>query len=610
MMRSSIKIVLILSLLMLIACVYPEKCRESDAVHLEKTPFLGIGYRVVSGFDKLPGVETNHGLRVAQVVSGSAAEKAGIKVNDIIIAYDSVKLKDREESKLLQSFGNYIKKEKAVGENISLTVIRTETAFEGKRDKEGLSIKNRDDIEDLLDDQKLGETLEFSVKREAHLIEIVATLGEKGNPALEKPPENRLLFPEYETLSCPYSDLGNQLIDEFDIGDVYLDLLKRYEDDEMESDTFRLNLFRYVHRDPLRFPLVAEKISGDLDDCGKKVDLPEIIRYGSNLLDESSEDGQAIIGIPSSREPEAHLSFIRNVVLSALTMRNRAFETLEEEDKEFLFENLPLLIENGFETDSTEAESEEEIQKNERALRLLGEADYGALLKSAEILAQLANAKWLSDFRGAMIDYHSPETHTIRGIGGDIIYAEDTGAGLIVIGGAGPNRYEMSPAVLIDLGGNDFYGDGDDSDFSENPLSVLIDCSGNDEYSATATFAQGAGILGTGILMDLAGDDTYHSTRFSQGTGVLGVGILADLEGDDRYFGQEFNQGVAFWGMGILIDSEGVDSYRSHLVAQGVGGPKGMGLLMDQSGDDSYYATGKEPSSYGTPGIFNGYSQG
>ncbi|MCX5852923.1 MAG: hypothetical protein NT072_12880, partial [Deltaproteobacteria bacterium] len=60
----------------------------------------------------------------------------------------------------------------------------------------------------------------------------------------------------------------------------------------------------------------------------------------------------------------------------------------------------------------------------------------------------------------------------------------------------------------------------------------------------------------------------------------------------------------------ILADYEGSDNYRSHVFAQGVGGPNGAGLLYDAKGNDSYFATGREPGSYGTPGTFDGFSQG
>jgi hypothetical protein len=602
------KIAVIVFVFFLMACPYSGTYVKKTDVKSESSPFLGIGYRVVSGFNKPAEVETNHGLRVAQVIRGSSAEKAGIRVNDIIIAYDSVRLENQKESEVLQYFGNYIKKERSVGDVITLRVIRFETAIEGRSNEASLAITDLAGLERLLDDQKPGEVFDFRVEKEAHLIDIVTTLGERESFTAEAPPENSILFPEYETLSDPYSDLARNFIDAFDIEDAYLDLLKRYGEDELEYDTFRLNLFRYIHRDPLRFLQVAETVSGELEGIGKTNDCAAIIDYGARLIDESPEDAEERIDFPSAKDPEVHLSFIRSVVARALDLRTRALQTLDEGDREFLLENLPRFIDDGYESSSPD--SDNNAEKTRKTLQLLEKVNYGALLKSAKILSRLTDTEWLSDFETSMIGYHSPEPFTIEGIGGTILFAEETPAGLMIIGGRTANRYEREAAVLIDLGGNDFYSRSSASASDDRPLSVIIDFSGNDEYSATENFAEGAGILGTGILLDLAGDDIYHGVAFSQGVGIAGIGILADREGNDEYFGQEYNQGVGFWGIGLLIDSKGEDSYRSHLFAQGVGGPKGVGLLLDNSGDDLYYATGKEPSSYDTPGIFRGYSQG
>ncbi|MBN2178649.1 MAG: PDZ domain-containing protein [Deltaproteobacteria bacterium] len=608
MLKSVFKTILIIFLFLLAACVQLETVRESVAVKSRTQPFLGIGYRIVTGLEQIPGMKAPHGISVARVVSGSSAEKAGIRVNDIIIAYDSINLEKQKESEVLQAFSDYIKKQKAIGDEMTLRIIRTETAIEGRSNETDLSIANLADLERLFDDQKPGEVFDFSVEKKVHLIDIVATLRERESFTAEPPPENSLLFPEYETLTDPYSDLAKELIDAFDIEDAYQDILKRYGDDELEYDAFRLNLFRYIHRDPLKFSPVAEMVSGELEAIGKENDLPAIIDYGARLIDEPPADAGETIECPTSKEPEVHLSFIRDIVLRALDLRNRAIETLDQEEREFLLKNLSSFIDDGFESDSSD--SENKAEKIRKTLRLLKKINYGALFKSAKILSQLTDAEWLSDFEQLMIDYPSPQPVTIQGISGTILFAEETEAGLIVIGGRTANRYEREAAVLIDLGGNDFYGGNPASASGDRPLSIIVDFSGNDEYSATENFAEGAGILGTGILLDLAGDDIYHGVAFSQGVGIAGIGILADRGGNDEYFGQKYNQGVGFWGMGLLLDSGGEDSYRSHLFAQGVGGPKGVGLLLDNSGDDSYYATGKEPSSYSTPGIFRGYSQG
>ncbi len=607
MLKPLLRTVLIIFLFLLTACVQLETVRDIGEVQSKTQPFLGIGYRIATGLEGMTGVETPHGIGVARVVSGSSAEKAGIRVDDIIIGYDSISLERQKENEVLQAFSDYIKEKKAVGDEMTLRIIRTETVIEGKSNETDLSIANLADLERLLEDQKPGEVIDFSVEKKVHLIDIVATLGERELFTAEPPPENSLLFPEYETLTDPYSDLAKELIAAFDIEDAYQDILKRYGDDELEYDAFRLNLFRYIHRDPLKFTPVAEKVSGELEAIGKENNLTAIIDYGAQLIDEPPFDAGETMEYPTSKEPEVHLSFIREIVLRALDLRNRAIETLNKEERDFLLKNLPSFIDDGFESDSSESDQAEKIRKT---LQLLEKINYGDLFKSAKILGQLSDTEWLSDFETAMVDYRSPQPVTVQGIGGTILVAEETEAGLVVVGGRDENRYEREATVLIDLGGNDFYGGNPASATGDRPLSIIVDFSGNDEYSATENFAEGAGILGTGILLDMAGDDIYHGTAFSQGVGIAGIGILADRGGNDEYFGQEYNQGAGFWGMGFLLDSGGKDSYRSHLFAQGVGGPKGLGLLLDNSGDDSYYATGKEPSSYGTPGIFRGYSQG
>jgi hypothetical protein len=110
--------------------------------------------------------------------------------------------------------------------------------------------------------------------------------------------------------------------------------------------------------------------------------------------------------------------------------------------------------------------------------------------------------------------------------------------------------------------------------------------------------------------VDLAGNDSYVSTRFGQGCGFFGIGMLYDHSGDDIYRGLEMNQGVGHWGAGILADLKGNDRYESHDTSQGVGLSGGLGLILDAEGNDRYYCKGTEPTGYGnSPGVFEGWGQ-
>jgi hypothetical protein len=96
----------------------------------------------------------------------------------------------------------------------------------------------------------------------------------------------------------------------------------------------------------------------------------------------------------------------------------------------------------------------------------------------------------------------------------------------------------------------------------------------------------------------------------TQGFGMAGVGLLLDFSGNDEYRAQQLAQGAGFFGTGILFDGSGDDRYeaRSHAQALSVGG--GSAFLIDRSGNDLYFAKGLIPSGYGTPGTYEGWSQG
>ncbi|MBD3277197.1 MAG: hypothetical protein GF388_02770, partial [Candidatus Aegiribacteria sp.] len=159
-----------------------------------------------------------------------------------------------------------------------------------------------------------------------------------------------------------------------------------------------------------------------------------------------------------------------------------------------------------------------------------------------------------------------------------------------VVGGAGPNRYtaECPFELIIDIGGDDFYGEGiggcagPDGEF----VSLVIDMEGRDSYSATGPFSQGCGFMGVGGVIDLKGDDTYTAGDFSQGAGIMGTGFLIDLEGDDTCRGGTFSQGAGCMGSGIFYDGGGDDFRQVDLFGQGFGGPGGRGTLADMGGSD------------------------
>jgi hypothetical protein len=169
----------------------------------------------------------------------------------------------------------------------------------------------------------------------------------------------------------------------------------------------------------------------------------------------------------------------------------------------------------------------------------------------------------------------------------------ETSLGTIIISDSSDSDYSVeSPLLVIDLGGNDTYKGGIAATSQQHPFSVLIDFNGNDHYTSNkeTIFAQGAGIMGTAILIDLKGDDTYNAANNAQGFGLFGAGILYDETGTDTYKMENSGQGCGYFGIGLNVDVEGDDNFYLYGDGQGMGGAHGCGVLVNYLGTDKYIA--------------------
>lgn len=122
-------------------------------------------------------------------------------------------------------------------------------------------------------------------------------------------------------------------------------------------------------------------------------------------------------------------------------------------------------------------------------------------------------------------------------------------------------------------------------------FGLLIDLTGNDQYSC-GVFGQGTGYwAGTGYLYDGLGNDTYKGVWYVQGGAAhFGIGALFDDAGNDIYNALlNMAQGAGHdLSLGFLIDKEGNDTYTSPNLALGGGNDNGIGIFLDNSGDDMY----------------------
>jgi len=210
-------------------------------------------------------------------------------------------------------------------------------------------------------------------------------------------------------------------------------------------------------------------------------------------------------------------------------------------------------------------------------------------------------------------DLAAGEVETLReelvgAVEGDVLSTElRAGVGWTVVGGLGPNRYDMSKiAAVLDVGGDDTYTMSD----LALGMRAIIDLAGDDRYEGGAQQGMASGVCGLFLIDDRAGNDRYIGTSLHGGSACFGVGLLIDRAGNDVYEGTDWTFGAACWGAGIVIDMSGHDSVRSEYLSQGCGGPRGFGGLIDVAGNDLYDAEGSQPSHYGTPAVCASFSQG
>jgi len=168
----------------------------------------------------------------------------------------------------------------------------------------------------------------------------------------------------------------------------------------------------------------------------------------------------------------------------------------------------------------------------------------------------------------------------------------ETPDGRVRIAGRGNDRHTGEYLLLIDLGGDDRY---DNVGYTPEPgkVSLVIDLDGNDTVRWESVPGPGAGILGMGLWVDLAGNDVYDGRNLGLGSALLGAGIFWDRAGNDEYRAGALVQGAGQYGIGILIDGGGDDVYAAALSSQGYAGPGGVGLQVDLDGNDSYRCGGR-----------------
>ncbi|MEO5928989.1 MAG: hypothetical protein ABIR47_03565 [Candidatus Kapaibacterium sp.] len=168
-----------------------------------------------------------------------------------------------------------------------------------------------------------------------------------------------------------------------------------------------------------------------------------------------------------------------------------------------------------------------------------------------------------------------------------------TRLGMLAIHGTRDDTISGDAFLTIDLGGNDHYSGRQGTPLSlARPIGIVVDLAGDDTYDEPKLpAAMGCGLFGFGAIIDVAGNDYYRIRESGLGAGWFGTGLLMDMAGDDQYIvDSTWGQGTAHIGVGALVDLAGNDRYTCGSQAQGLGCTLGAGVLLDRKGNDRYIA--------------------
>lgn len=558
-------------------------------------------------------------LRFEEPQAGHFADRSGFRHGDLLVAIDGEVLGDDPAA----AWAGFQRHVAAVHTGLVWRVlllrplVRVAATRDGTEvaDAEALLARLREELEAAPD----GASVEVRAWRDTARVEASFHLGWTSARAANPVPPARELFGGRRFKPHALAVEIEKRAGEGGLDAANADLRARLARLAGEADASRLSAISLVQREPFLLPDLMETIAAGFERkaLGREpaAILEQACEHAAWTLDLAAafaarRPGGQPARLASGLEPERHLDQLEALLGRAHALREAALAALGAEERAAVAAHWTGLADRFASAVYLFDDPDAARRARNEALIAAGEkVERAALLAAAAELAPLAEPAWLAALAADLE----------RGgcdLGGPIVLRRETGWGTIAIGGRSDDWHRDDDfALLIDLGGDDFYGNNQGATTNEETqprfgVAALVDVAGNDAYEATHDGAQGCGVLGVGLLVDLAGDDLYRGRRWAQGCGLLGVGMLLDAAGDDDYRAQVLAQGVGAWGAGLLLDLAGDDRYAGHRYAQGVGLAGGLGALLERDGADRYYCKGSEKSGYGTRGVWEGWGQG
>ena len=557
-------------------------------------PFLGISYRAIS-LQEVLSTEKNknkYAIRILYILPETAAEKAGLQQNDIIIMVDGQNFLKKTANENRIFFKEKII-EKKIGQKLELQIIR----FKEQYKIAGKVLQKKEWLK-FIKQQEYNTNIDIQFQKKTTILDFSIDLGI--NPFRETTVDINPTFFDFYGAGKEQAPLLKQVFSKYALQASADEVVDVFIEDQKTNYGCRMPAIRFLHYNPEKLLPTIDKTSSKIYQ-GSRQGMTSLLKQTAGLLEQSNLT-QKIPPFPKNSNWQEHLRYIQTVFQIAQELENQAFVSINSTEKTIARDYFKTLQKELIQNFNLSYNSK--LSQKSNNIRLIAQKiDSLKLLKSAWVLSHFSNPKWHSFLKEALIKLPKLNIE-FKEAKGDFLWVEKKKNFSLVVGSSEDNRYENFFSMIIDLGGDDYYA-------AKNTASkIILDLAGDDFYSSTKSYSQAAAFLGLKLLVDVAGDDNYIAQNFAQGSAVLGVGLLYDMQGNDFYKANGFSQGYAFYGLGILLDNQGNDEYAANIFSQAVATCNGVGLLLDRDGADKYRAGLEQASTYRTAGSFHGASQG
>ena len=323
-------------------------------------------------------------------------------------------------------------------------------------------------------------------------------------------------------------------------------------------------------------PVKATEDLMDIHRRGLSAMPSEAIRIArAEVLGDPTEVRKPLPPLKAGNVPEQVPAPVRDIVeryAKAVDLANSyvhlGLKGLSPSEKRLLVDSLPAYglqqPEARFPFSKTEPKSASEI------LPILDKVDLPLIRRAAEVLAtqierdlpELRTKAKTLDWKGRVTFRYGDINVAVNGIGDDV-------------------HNEIGVQLVIDLGGrNTFLGREGAGVLGS---AVVVDCGSGSEFRQK-DLAAGTGLLGIGLAYETGSACTFRSKSVAFGSGIAGVGSLCCLGANADFSSKDLSQGFGQFGIGCLINGAGVANYQADTFSQGAARTAGVGWLVSQGG--------------------------